>query len=150
MTNGNFRIKFVDDTTAFETIPRNSFSLLKFATNDFYSFSEEPRMKLNPIKCREMIVNFMTNHNFIINPVSIGGNTIERVLVYKLLGVYISNGLKWTHHVDYVIKKANNRLYSLRVLKQCGSPPVSLAKVLVTIVPPILEYAVPARMAKHT
>ena len=92
----------------------------------------------------------MTNHNFIINPVSIGGNTIERVVVYKLLGVYISNGLKWTHHVDYVIKKANNRLYSLRVLKQCGSPPVSLAKVLVTIVPPILEYAVPARMAKHT
>ena len=87
MTNGNFRIKFVDDTTAFETIPRDSFSLLQFATNDFYSFSEEPRMKLNPIKCREMIVNFMTNHNFIINPVSIGGNTIERVVVYKLLGV---------------------------------------------------------------
>ena len=48
-------------------------------------------------------------------------------------------------YVDYKIKKANKRLYSLRVLKQCGAPPVSLAKVSkVTIVRPILEYrAVP-------
>ena len=47
-------------------------------------------------------------------------------------------------YVDYKITKANKRLYSLRVLKQCGAPPVSLAKVFVTIVRPILDYrAVP-------
>ena len=45
-------------------------------------------------------------------------------------------------HVDYIIKKVNKGLYSLRVLKQCGAPPVSLAKVFVAIVRPILEYAV--------
>ena len=48
-------------------------------------------------------------------------------------------------YVDYKVKKANKRLYSLRVLKQCGAPPVSLAKVFVTIIP-ILEYrALPVR-----
>lgn len=74
---------------------RNSVSSLDFATNDIYTFSEQHRIKLNPIKCKEVIVNFMTNHNFIINPMSIGaGNTIERVVVHKLLGVYISNDLK--------------------------------------------------------
>ena len=51
-------------------------------------------MKLNPIKCKEMIVNFVTNHNFIINPVSTGGNTIERVVAYKLLWLYITNDRK--------------------------------------------------------
>ena len=56
--------------------------------------------------------------------------------------VYISNDLKWPLHADYIIKKENQRLYSLRILKQCGAPPVSLAKVFVTIVRPILEYAV--------
>lgn len=61
----------------------------------------------------------------------------------KLLGVYISNDLKWTHHVEYIIKKANKRLYSLRVLKQCVTPPVSLAKLFVTIVRPVLKYVVP-------
>ena len=39
----------------------------------------------------------MTNIYYTINPISIGGNTIERVVVYKLLlGVYISNDLKWS------------------------------------------------------
>ena len=73
----------------------------------------------------------MTNIYYTINPISIGGNTIERVVVYKLLlGVYISNDLKWIHQT----------LYSLRVFKQCGAPPAcQLAKVLVTIVRPILE-----------
>ena len=39
--------------------------------------------------------------------------------------------------------KGNRRLYPLRVLKQCGAPPASLAKVYTTIVRPVLEYAAP-------
>ena len=33
----------------------------------------------------------MSNHNFIVNAIVIGSNTIERVMTYKLLGVYVSN-----------------------------------------------------------
>ena len=73
----------------------------------------------------------------------IGSNTIERVMTYKLLGVYVSNDLKWNHHVEVIVQKGNRRLYSLRVLKQCGAPPASLAKVYTTIVRPVLEYAAP-------
>ena len=85
----------------------------------------------------------MSNHNFIVNPIVIGSNTIERVMTYKLLGVYVSNDLKWNHHVEVIVQKGNRRLYSLRVLKQCGAPPASLAKVYTTIVRPVLEYAAP-------
>ena len=108
----NLRIKFVDDTTALEIIPRNSASLLNFVTNDIYAFSEDHRMKLNPTKCKEMLINFMSNHNFIVNPIVIGSNTIERVMTYKLLGVYVSNDLKWNHHVEVIVQKGNRRLYS--------------------------------------
>ena len=72
----NLRIKFVDDTTALEIIPRNSVSLLNFVTNDIYTFSEDHRMKLNPTKCKKMLINFMNNHNFIVNPIVIGCNSI--------------------------------------------------------------------------
>ena len=41
------------------------------------------------------------------------------------------------------MKKRNKRLYSLRVLKQCGAPPASLTKVYTTVVCLILEYAAP-------
>ena len=85
----------------------------------------------------------MSNHNFIVNPMVIGSNTIEMAMTYKLLGVYVSNDLKWNHHVEVIVQKENRRLYSLRVFKQCGAPPASLAKVYTTIVRPVLEYAAP-------
>ena len=47
---------------------------------------------------------------------------IKLLLTYKLLGVYITNDLKWNHHVEHIVKKGNKRLYSLRVLKQCAAP----------------------------
>ena len=100
-------------------------------------------MKLNPSKCNEMLINFMSNHNFVINPIILGNNVIERISTYKLIGVYISSDLKWDYHIDYIVKKANKRLFSLRILKQSGATPVALAKVFVTIVRPILEYAAP-------
>ena len=58
----------------------------------------------------------MSNHNFIVNPIVIGSNTTERVMTYMLLGVYVSNDLKWNHHVEVIVQKGNRRLYSLRVL----------------------------------
>lgn len=73
-----------------------------------------------------------------MNPIVIGGNSIEEVLSYKLLGVYLSHDLKWNHHVEHIVKKGNKRFYSLIVLKQCGTPPASLAKVYTTVVRPVL------------
>ena len=100
-------------------------------------------MKLNPIKCKEILINFMSNLNFILrlNPNVICGKSIERIKTYKLLGVYVSNDLKWTHHVENIVKNGNKRLYPLRVLKQCGALPASIAKVYTTVVRPALEYA---------
>ena len=71
-------------------------------------------------------------------------NTIETVNTYKLLGVHISSDLKWNCHVEYITKKANKRLYLLRILKRSGAPQIQLVKVYVSLIRPILEYAVPA------
>ena len=70
----NLRAKFVDDTTATEIIPGNGISILNYVANDIYNFSNYHRMKLNPIKCKEMLINFMSNHNLILiyNPIIIG------------------------------------------------------------------------------
>ena len=101
-------------------------------------------MKLNLVKCKDMLINFMHNHNFILNCIVLGNNTIETVNTYKLLGIHISSDLKWNCHVEYITKKANKRLYSIRVLKRGGAPQIQLVKVYVSLIRPILEYAVPA------
>ena len=43
-------------------IPRNGISLLNVAVNDIHKFSIEHSMKLNPKKCKEMLINFMRNY----------------------------------------------------------------------------------------
>ena len=148
MTKNLFRswhllTKFVDDTTALEIIPRNGSSLLSCVANDIYSFSNDHGMRLNPMKCKEMTTNFMHNHSLIINPIAIGNNAIEGVTNYKLLGVILSSNRKWNSHIEYITKKANKRLFSLRILKRSGASPRSLVRVYLSIIRPLLEYAVP-------
>ena len=58
-------------------------------------------MKLNSKKCKEMIINFMQYSPFPPGPLTIGGSVIERVVTYKLLGVYISEDLSWNVHRAY-------------------------------------------------
>ena len=99
-------------------------------------------MKLNPKKCKEMLINFMQNDNFTIRPIVLGNNTVECVTTYKLLGIIISNDLNWNKHIDYISKKASKRLYSLRILKKVGVNRDGILKVYLTTIRPILEYGV--------
>ena len=47
----HFRVKFVDDMSAIEILPRNSISLLNSIVSDIHKFSMDPNMSLNSIKC---------------------------------------------------------------------------------------------------
>ena len=67
-------------------------------------------MKLTPKKCKEMLINFLNNSNFLLRPIEIGNNVIERVTTYKSLGVILSSDLKWNSHIEYIVKKANKKL----------------------------------------
>ena len=89
-----------------------------------------------------MLVNFMQNDNLNTRPIVLGDNTIERVTTYKLLGIIISNDLKWSEHIDYVSKKASRRLHSLRILKKADVNRDGILKVYLTTIRPILEYGV--------
>ena len=100
------RVKFVDDTSAIEMLPKNSISLLNSAVSDIHNFSVDHNMRLNPIKCKKMLINFMSYPNFTRRPLVVGNNGIARVSTYKILGVFIDGDLKWNSNVDYIYKKA--------------------------------------------
>ena len=69
----------VENTTALELLPRNGISLLNVAVNDIRKFSIEHNMKLNPKKCKEMLIIFMQNDNFTTRPIVLGNNAVECV-----------------------------------------------------------------------
>jgi len=71
----------------------------------------------------------------------IEGKEIERVMEVKLLGVHISDDLRWESHVNALYNKVSSRLHFLKVLKRSGVDPNDLLYFYTAVIRPILEYA---------
>ena len=100
-------------------------------------------MKLNPKKCKQMVIDFLQYKSTCSSPLLIGGALIERVSRYKLLGDILSNDLSWNAHCEYIYDKATKRLYGLRILKKSGLLPSDLVSVYCSAISSVLEYASP-------
>ena len=94
--------------------------------------------------CKEVLINLMQNDNFTTRPIVLGYSTVQCVTAYKLLGIIVSNDLKYNEHIYYRSKKASKRLYSLRVLKKVRVNKEGIVKVYLTTIRPIQEYGVQA------
>jgi len=65
---------------------------------------------------------------------------IERVIEFKLLGVYVDSNLSWEKHIEYVTTKTAKWLYFLKVLKRSGLPHKHLLHYNTAVIRPVLEY----------
>ena len=133
------RIKFVDDLTVLEVVPRNSPSLLNVVVDDIYAFAVKNNMRLNPRKCKPITIDFLPYNSCVPRLISVGGSDMEQVSTFKLLGVHLSEDLTWAVHCDYLVKKANRRLYALRQLKNCKVPSADIAHIFCALIRSILE-----------
>jgi len=69
------------------------------------------------------------------------GEKIERVTEVKLLGVQISDDLRWESHVNALYNKVSSRLHFLKVLKRSGVSPNDLLYFYTVVIRPTLEDA---------
>ena len=91
-----------------------------------------------------LVINPLQYTPFPLVPLGIMGTRIERVHSYKILGIIVSHDLTWNAYVDYISKRANKRLYAIRILKKACVPKGDIVKVHRSLVRSILQYAVPA------
>ena len=68
---------------------------------------------------------------------------LEVVDSAKILGLTVSNNLKWNNHIDQITSKARKRLYFLSQLKRARVGTKELVLFFTTCIRPILEYASP-------
>ena len=136
------RIKFVDDLTVLEVVPRNSPSLMNVVVDDRHAFAVN-NMRLNTRKCKTMTVDFLHYNSWVPRPIAVGGSDIEQVSTFKLLGVHLSEDLTWAVQCDYIVKKANRQLYALRQLEKCKVPLADFVHIYCALNRSILEYAAP-------
>ncbi|KXJ06855.1 RNA-directed DNA polymerase from mobile element jockey [Exaiptasia diaphana] len=132
--------KYVDDTSIVETVHKGQPSEIQVAVDELVEQVQADKFQLNESKCKELQIHFSRNANT-LEPVTINNKPIEVVPSAKLLGLTISNNLKWNAHIENVTKKCASRLYQLRQLKRANAVPDQLMCFYKTCIRPVTEYA---------
>ena len=109
--------KFVDDTTLDEIVGKNEESKVQTLIDDLTRQISESQFKLNETKCKELRIGFC-KPRAMFDPIIVNGEMLEVVDSAKILGLTVSNNLKWNIHIDQIISKARKRLYFLSQLKR--------------------------------
>ena len=135
--------KYIDDITLTEHITSAPNSQMQHNLDTILDWSTVHSMKINEKKTKEMVLTFKQD-KLPLPPLICNNSTIERVDVFKILGVWFSNDMKWKHHVQYMYSRASPRLYYLRQLRRCGVADKDLIIFYKSIIQPVLEYACPA------
>jgi hypothetical protein len=97
--------KYVDDVTISEAVNRNEISTLQSYLDAIETWTKNNNMKLNGIKCKEMIIRFLHSKTAIPG-LCINELSLELVDSFKVLGVTINNKLKWQDNTVAIVKKA--------------------------------------------
>ena len=133
--------KFADDSTISEVIPRTEKSNLQDIVDQLlYNWSNNNKFQLNSGKCKEIRINF-TKDLCRDEPVKVNDKHFEVVTSAKILGMTITDDLKWNVHVANILLKASKRLYLLKQLKRANVDTNSLNKFYCACIRSVLEYA---------
>ena len=106
------------------------------------SQSESLKFTLNEDKCQEMRIQFSKVQSRCL-PLTIYSKELALVNQVKVLGVIISNDLKWNSHVDSIVRKASKHMYFLRQLKRANVSCDDLVQYYCPCIRPVVEYASP-------
>ncbi len=109
-------LKFADDTTVIGLIKDRDESAYRQEVEQLAIWCSHNNLELNTLKTVEMIVDFRRNPPA-FPPLTIMDSTVAAVESFKFLGTTISQDLKWDNHIDSIVKKAQQRLYFLRQLR---------------------------------
>ena len=92
--------KYADDTNVSENITNHaSVSHSQGVTDSIVDWSRRNKFELNPSKCKEMMITFQRNQPD-FTPITINGTTINLVRKATILGLSMTDDLKWNEHVE--------------------------------------------------
>ena len=132
-------IKYVDDTSVLHVSCDDSDDTLQNAAEYLSGWAERNNMIFNVKKTKEIVFqNGRKSTN--LQQIYIGDSVIERVHEAKVLGVVIQANLKWNSHISNIVKKANKRLFLLRLCKRAGVKTCDLIEIYTSLVRSLLEY----------
>ena len=106
---------------------------------DIDEWTEKNKMKLNEKKTTNMVFNFTKDHQF-TTEIELKSEKIETLEKTKLLGVIITNDLKWHENTKHIIKNANRKMVMLHKFSKFTKNKSHLMHLFKTQVRGCLEY----------
>ena len=104
------RWKYVDDVTISEVIKATEESCLQTELNELQQWACENDVRLNGLKCKEMVVSFLRQSDS-NTPLYINDQQLELVTSFKSWGGTINNQLKWNNNVAIIVKKKRRNAF---------------------------------------
>ena len=135
--------KFVDDKTLAYSYTGNPSDTLQQALDIETIATIKDKMIINELKCN--IINFnYSEKNVVPKNLKLNVNEVKSVKKIKLLGVIITDDLKWAENTTLICSKVNRKLYILSKLKSFGFQIEDLVKIWKEKLRPLTEYAAPS------
>ena len=164
--DNQYRFKFVDDLTTLEKVNLlvtglTSFNIKLSVPNDIPThnqfipqenlqssktienikeWTKNQKMMLNQKKTKIMLFNFTNNYQFTTR-LSLNNENLEVVKSTKLLGVMISDDLKWDENTHYLVKKAFQRMELLRKVSNYTNSKEDKRQIYISYIRSILEQS---------
>ena len=107
---------------------------------DINDWTENNLMMLNQKKTKQIIFNFNRGKQF-ATEVELKKEPLEVVNEVKLLGVIISNDLKWHKNTNYLTKKANKKMRMLHLAAKFTKNRDHLKHIYQTFIRSNLEFS---------
>ena len=120
-------------------------NLLQVQLDSLHSFASSKLLKIKEKKSNVMKFNFSRNYDFPPELVISGFNDqLEVIRETKLLGIILTDDLKWAANTEYICKKAYKKMWSLRRMKKLDLEPLVILDVYIKEIRSVMELAVPA------
>uniref|UniRef100_A0A8C5DJK7 Reverse transcriptase domain-containing protein n=1 Tax=Gouania willdenowi TaxID=441366 RepID=A0A8C5DJK7_GOUWI len=110
-------IKYADDTTVVGLIRGEDETAYRAEVEELSRWCSANNLTLNIQKTKELIMDFRKirqDHT----PLLINGEQVETVTTFRFLDIHISAAHSWTDNIRAIVKKAQQRLHFLRVLRK--------------------------------
>ena len=134
--------KFVDDKNLANSYEGDPTEYLQKALDTEATETKKDKMIINESKCNIITFNF-SKKNFSPIGLKLNDQILNHCNYIKLLGVIISEDLKWSKNTSYIVKKVNSKFFMLNKLKQFGFNENELLTAWKVMVRPVMEYAAP-------
>ncbi|XP_061621036.1 uncharacterized protein LOC133473361 isoform X1 [Phyllopteryx taeniolatus] len=126
-------LKFADDTTVIGLFKDGDESAYRQEVERLELWCGRHNLELNTLKSVEMIVDFR-RHPSPQLPLTLSICLVSTVETFKFLVITVSQDLKWAININSVLKKAQQRMYYLRLLRKHGLPQEMLRQFYTAVI----------------